>query len=559
MSQTSRFALLLAAGTALTVVGGAMLCLPAAASPPLAKWIQKLPRMGDNMPGPSGTFDDGVHGEGFRYDLVMKPVNHRYHPDLPGTPSWTYNGRLPGPTFQVSSGHPIYVRYFNRLPTTPLFPVDPSLVPAGAPDVRTSPKLHGGHVPPESAGLPGDWFTPLQSRVLCYPNTQPSALLWYHDNAEGLSRTNTYAGLYGIYIVRDINDFGEERAELPFEESLIIEDKLFNADGTLSYPGTDAPPGSFQDEFLGDTIVVNGRVWPRLDIEPRQYRFRILNASHSRVYRLKLGSGAPPFHQMGNDGGFLNRSPQVSQLLIGPGERMDVGIDFTLFKDRSFIMTNSAPAPYPGGAAPDANTSQIVQINVIQPLSTPGVGPHPEPPVGAAAAAQVAPMAAPSAVIQPANVWIIDKVRRLALTEGVDGLGRLTHRINGKTYADPATEICKEGGTEVWHFINATSSLHAMHLDLVRFQFQGRRRFDVAQFLATNQIVFTNPPEAPWGFEKGWKDIIRCNPGEVTTIKMTFDKTADHEYTGTYTYHCQSPEHQDHEMMRPLVVTPTTP
>lgn len=234
----------------------------------------------------------------------------------------------------------------NDLPEKHFLPIDRTLHGSGhnMPEVRTVVHLHGASVEPESDGYPDAWYTNnfgkcgprFSQKIYKYPNKQRPAMLWYHDHAVGITRLNVYAGLVGLYIIRN----EEERSlNLPsgvYEIPLVIQDKSFNDDGSLFYPSTvdvQDPPPDFPDVsitpgFAGNTITVNGKAWPYLEVEQRKYRFRILNGSNERFYRMKLDSGQQ-FIQIGSDGGLLQRPVRTDEIVIAPSERCDLVIDFS--------------------------------------------------------------------------------------------------------------------------------------------------------------------------------------------------------------------------------------
>ncbi len=232
--------------------------------------------------------------------------------------------------------------------------------------------LHGGEVPSTSDGGPDAWFTPGDAQVgpawsqgvtnnYFYPNGQEATTLWYHDHALGATRLNVYAGLAGFYFLRDQYDTGVpgQGLNLPAgnqEIEIVIQDRMFDTNGQWLFPdsanpGPNGPPPNptvhpnWIPEFFGTTIVVNGKTWPFLNVETRRYRFRFLNGSNARFYELRLinkttQAPGPAFWQIGTDGGLLDTpvmlndpdNPNSLRLLIAPGERADIIIDFSKYK-----------------------------------------------------------------------------------------------------------------------------------------------------------------------------------------------------------------------------------
>jgi spore coat protein A len=257
----------------------------------------------------------------------MCECRQKVHRDLPPTTVWGYNGIWPGPTIEVRRGCPLQVDWQNKLPARHLLPIDTTLHGAEStlPAVRTVVHLHGAAVDPDSDGYPEAWFTAhgetgpqFKSTLTSYPNDQPGTALWYHDHCLGITRLNIYAGLAGFYLIRDEQ---EEHFNLPrgdFEIPLMLQDRQFEANGNLLYPkAQNGTHPIWIQEFFGDVICVNGKATPYLEVEPRKYRFRILNASNSRFYHLHLATlddqgnpmnaraQTPVIRQIGTDGGLL--------------------------------------------------------------------------------------------------------------------------------------------------------------------------------------------------------------------------------------------------------------
>jgi spore coat protein A len=320
----------------------------------------------------------------------MEQVKQKLHRDLPPTTVWGYNGMYPGPTFEVRRKQPIFVKWENKLPFEHLLPVDRTIHGAepDKPSVRTVVHLHEGRVRPENDGYPEAWFTRDFNKVgpkfvhdvYYYPNCQRPATLWYHDHTLGITRLNVYAGLAGFYILRDKE---EEALNLPsgkFEIPLVIQDRSFYPNGELFYPtqpGHEPPPApqnlpidpdlpnpSIVPEFFGNTILVNGKAWPFLEVEPRKYRFRILNGSNARFYHFRLDAPGLNFTLIGNEGGLLESPILVNDITLAPAERVDVIIDFSNHEKQNIILTNDARAPFPFGDQPPEDLTQIMQFRV---------------------------------------------------------------------------------------------------------------------------------------------------------------------------------------------------
>jgi spore coat protein A len=481
------------------------------------------------------------------YDLTMMQGTTQFSSQLPATPVWGFGGGYLGPTIEERTGTPITVTWINNLPTTHLLApfIDHTLDGAmQAPDVRAVTHLHGGHVAPDSDGGPDGWFLPGQQVTYAYPNDQDATTLWYHDHAMGITRLNPYAGLAGFYILRD--DY-EDSLNLPkgaYEIPLVIQDKLFNTDGTLTYPGPGITHPAWLPEMFGDAIAVNGKLWPYVNVEPRKYRLRILNGSNARFYSLTIAApkkGAkfePAFNQIGSEGGLLPQTATLRQLLIAPGERADVIVDFTNDAGLTLVMKNNAKAPYPNGDVPEPQTTgQVLQFRVAQSVSGPDTSVIPVNP-------------RPIARLDPAQAAV---TRDIKMTELIDPFldEPVQLRLEDKVYRDPIDIFPALGTTEVWRFVNTTGDTHPMHLHLVQFQVLDRQNFDVSGYLATGTIRTTGTPRTANANEMGWKDTVRVDPGQVVRIIARFD------HLGTYPVHCHILEHEENEMMRPFGVVPS--
>ena len=552
------------------------------------------------------------------------------NPDDPGSFS------SPGPTIETRSERPVRVTWRNELVDSDgrflrhLLPVDQTLHWAdpentGAHDhggsnaelakpyvgpVPTIVHVHGAHSFDHSDGHPEAWFLPdatnipeTASRfgptyrtqaeigrgaaVFDYPQDEDAATLWYHDHSLGMTRVNIYAGLAGYWLIRDaIEDalglpgpapkVGDAPGTPYFEIPLVIQDRAFMDDGSLSYPSSraqyDQYPGPvFPDsdvppiwgpEFIGDTMIVNGRAWPYLEVEPRLYRFRILNASDARTLMLELDRAGLPFVKIGVDGGRMSRAPVMeTQLLMGPAERVDVLVDFSgLAVGETVVLKNVGPDDPWGG--PDADppqdpanpdtTGQVMQFRVVAAT-------------GAGIAGTVPEKFAPLPELRPTA-----PTRDLLLEEMETPDGQFPVHVQLGTlamgplpWAAPPTEIVKVGATEVWRVTNVTDDAHPIHIHLIDFQILDRQPIDKDRFKdaedawvagtgpAPNLEDFvTGPPMKIEATEDGPKDTVIMLPGTITRLVATFDRA------GTYVWHCHIIEHEDNDMMRPLVIEP---
>jgi spore coat protein A len=475
------------------------------------------------------------------YDIIMQEAKHKFHKYFPLTTIWGYNGTYPGPTIEVHKDVPVMVKWENNLPSRHLFPVDHTLHGAiNTPDVRTVVHLHGANVEADSDGYPEAWFDKnyetvgqkFTREVYEYTNHQSGATMWYHDHAIGITRLNVYAGLAGFYLIRDLLEKRLNLPKKPYEIPIMIQDKTFNKDGSLFYPNNSTPPvtnpvPSTPSFFFGNTIVVNGKLWPYLEVEPRKYRFRILNASNLRNYNLKLDNGGV-FHQIGTELGLLHHPMNINSFILEPAERIDLIIDFSKYKGKEIILQNTSPGiPSPG-------TNVIMKFKVTLPLKSQDTSSIPSELM-------------PFHHIDPK---LAVKQRTLHLDETTDHYGRALHLLNNHEWSDPVTETPELDTIEIWHLVNHFNFTHSIHVHLVHFEVLGRKPFTAADFDKNGDYKFKlEDLDPPLDYEKGPKDTVRTDPGQITTIIMHFK-----EHSGDYVWHCHLLEHEDHDMMRPLKV-----
>jgi spore coat protein A len=354
--------------------------------------------------------------------------------------------------------------------------------------------LHGGLVPEDSDGHPMQLIAPGGSYTYTYPNSQDATTLWYHDHAHGLSARTMFYGLAGFYILED--DL-EAELELPsgdFDVPLAIQDRSFNADGTLRYTE------NVDEGFLGDTIVVNGSVSPRFSVKRALYRLRFLNASNARQYRLELG-GAPMI-QIAGDGGLLEAPVQRTAVPLAPAERVDVIVDFRRFAAGTQVQLTNALGT--------GSTAAVMRFDVTSRRANSGrvptrLRPREEIP-------------APSATRRWELVFGTSGVPQWELS----GLGFVMDRIDARP---------RLGTTERWLFVNRSHRLHPMHLHGVHFRVLDR------------SIGSVHPGD------RAWKDTVMVDLDETVIVQPSF--TA---YPGRFVFHCHNLEHQEKAMMLQMEV-----
>ena len=495
----------------------------------LARFVDPLPipeiaRSGESRPDPEHA------GQVLPYHrIAMREAWASAHRDLPPTRFWGYDGKMPGPTIEVHSGKPLLVEWANELPKQHLLPIDYTLHGAGhdVPDVRAVVHVHGARVPPDADGYPESWYVGGKSATYRYPNRQDAATLWYHDHAMGIERLNVYAGLFGAFLVRDE---AEESLHLPggeFEIPLLISDRQFTADGQLYYPTSGVPESPWVSEVYGDVVLMNGKITPYLEVEPRPYRFRIVNASNARFYYLALSDNSP-LQQIGSDQGLLPHPVSQPSIMMAPAERADVVIDFGKLAGKTVLLKSMA--------------MELLQIRVAPRTKVATTLPAPARPL-LTALRPVKRIARSAAV----------RTRSLTLNTYTDPKTHMMMMLLNATYwHQPITEKPVLGSTEIWEFVNTTEDTHPIHLHLVRFQVLNRQRFDVDGYLENGKLRFAGPEIPPNDNEYGWKDTVQADSGLITRIIVPFEG-----YAGRYVWHCHVLEHAANEMMRPYeVVSP---
>jgi spore coat protein A, manganese oxidase len=523
--------------------------------------------------------------------LTIAQSSHSFHKNLGAGPTLAYGGfSILGPSIEVTRGTPVSINVFNNIVGShPLLQaVDTGLYGTLESD-KTGPRvslhLHGSNTEAKSDGYPMDTFRPGQTYLYNFNNNQEAATLWYHDHAMGITGLNVLAGLAGLYLIRDVDDPVGGNGPLglpsgaPYEIPLVIQDRSFNTDGSMSHPKQ--PP--WLVEYVTNVGTVNGKAWPNLNVDRTLYRFRIVNGSSARTYNLKLSS-KQPIIQIGTDQGMLNAPVYLSRLLLSPGERADVLIDFSnSLPGDKIVLENDAISPYPSGRANfiifNPELPEIMQFTMN---------------AGAAASKPIPsrlrlykPLIKPIAV-KPA------RQRFLTLVEIAGANGPIVLLLNYLYWDEPLKdpelmERPKVDTVEQWNIINLQPVAHPMHLHLVPFQILNRQKINPSKYLkayyakgprtlishhatGVSRVPGRYPPPDPTPFaigparppaanEAGWKDTVLVNPYEVTRLIVPFGAKAaenlpfSNSFVGTYVWHCHMLGHEDNEMMLPFEVT----
>lgn len=446
-----------------------------------------------------------------------------------------------GPTLVTQRDHPINVRVINDLPAagTPVFPFDQ---PNNNNTITTH--RHGGLQSVASDGVPtpiGVEVPPGGSQTQHYPNTQAAAPLWYHDHADAADSYHVYEGLAGL---APNTDKLEPRFGLPqgeFAKSYVLQDKSFNADYSLCYTHSDP-------EFFGDLPVINGTIAPKQDVEPRRYTFTLVNGSDSRFYHLSLQqvagapSAAPAMTVVGNDEGYLLHPATVSNLLIAPGERYRVVVDFTGRKSQKWVLANDASAPYPGpNVAP--LIPQLMRFDVGTSITSPD-------------RSRVPGTVLETNNAEPLAIKLLQaRLRTVQAGENTPGVPQIGDKNQLLNYFDPPTETPELGSTEVWAMRNHSPDAHPFHEHIVELRLVGRWHVGSWNSNGTPVPGAIGPFQPANAYESGPKDTFVSPPDYITAW------VGKYTIPGTSAWHCHILSHEDGagtngaiEMMRPLAV-----
>ncbi|KAB8334991.1 multicopper oxidase family protein [Scytonema tolypothrichoides VB-61278] len=426
----------------------------------------------------------------FRTPTVLNPVRKDSTTDyyqirmqkaqvqiLPGrtTEVWAYNGIFPGPIIKQRANRKSIVRFINNL------------------DENTSVHLHGMASLPQYDGYALDFIPPGYYKDYVYPNSF-AANLWYHDHGLAQTAQNVYMGLAGMYIVQDDEELALPLPKDNYDIPVMIQDRQFASDNSLIFDNQG------QTSVMGDTILVNGVAWPRMEVANRKYRFRVLNASSSRAYRLALSTG-DALTVIGTDAGLMSAPVNTQDLRLVSGERYDIIIDFSRYPVGTQVELQNLPLP---NNTSFANTDKIMRFDVVR--------------------SQTDNSVVPSTL---RNVEFIPESAAVRTRDFLFELRNQMWMINGNGWdANRIDANPQPGDVEIWTFRNESSgAFHPVHLHLIK-----------------SQILDRNG-QAPFPYERGNKDVFYL--GENETIRLIGRFTP----SGKFMYHCHNMVHEDRDMM----------
>ena len=456
------------------------------ASPAFTPYTRQLPIPQPKVPQLSTETGDV-------YAITMKPGLAEILPGVQ-TPIWGYDGMYPGPLLRTRSQRQVVVHQTNRL------------------EVPTSIHTHGAYVDGDSDGHPSDKIAPGATKTYTFGNDENARTQWYHDHADHITARNAYRGLSGFYIIDDAFDDALPLPKGDYDVPIVVQDRRFNADGTLYYPSD--PAVAATDKGLeGDVLVANGKAQPFAPVAARRYRFRFLNGSNARPYLLRLSNGQP-FQLIASEGGLLEAPVTLTQLPIWPAERYEVVIDFGALAIGTSVFLDNGFG--------NGSVSRILRFDVVRAENDPSSVPAVLRP--AADQADATHIATTEAAAVITRTWKFGK--------SWDGL----YTINGKIYDENRIDAFpREGTTEVWKFDNGFGWSHPVHVHLVNFK------------------ILDRDGRAPKAHERGWKETVHLGPGEKVRVLMKWPKVpvgpTPGKFLTRYAFHCHNLEHEDHDMM----------
>ena len=417
-------------------------------------------------------------------DLTAAPTRLELVPGKP-TEAWAYNGMVPGPTIELREGDQVTIHFHNQLKQP------------------TTVHWHGLHIPAGADGSPLHPVLPGQSRDYVFRVPLDSAgTYWYHPHPDMTTTEQVSRGLYGGLIVRGAND---PLAGIP-ERLVILSDNRFKPDGSVDFPDHMSQEGHTDQENgrEGDSLLVNGHLMQTADIKPGELqRWRIVNASPARVYRLALPN--QKMLHVGSDGGLFEKPLETSEILLANSERVEVLVRGGAPGTRTTLQTLPYDRYDPHTRPPDwEQTRDVLELRTT-------TDPAVTPPAIPAELRKIAPI----------STKLVAARRAIVFSQGL---------INGKPMDMKRVDVYSRlGSTEIWKIENVVTMDHPFHLHGFRFQVLDR----------------DGVPE-PY---VSWKDSVNVPKHTAVRIVVKFD-----DFPGKWMFHCHILDHEDMGMMGILQV-----
>ncbi len=506
--QFIKYGLMGAAALALPVVKGFDIIQAAGAdlpaSPPVARFTQPLAF--------APVIDLASPGSPNSASIVMRAAQQQVLAGRPATTIWGFNGMWPGPTILTRDTKPVVIHMTNQLavPTTVHHHGADEKANFDGHPLNLIQALNG----PQVSGQSGDVFVPELTNQKAYewPCAQPAATMWYHDHAIDGTGRNVYMGLAGFQphldAVSDALPLPAGLAGLvpaPFDIPIVMQDRIFNDDGSLFFASGDNPFSPPRQGTFGDIILVNGVPFPFMRVLRRKYRFRLLCGSNSRFYQLALSTGEP-FTMIGTDTGLMTHPVDVPDFIAAPAERYEFVIDFAKYPiGTKIVLENHFPPGAFGDPTPAEKINQIMRFDVVDDAHDPS--------------------SVPADLVPPSDV---DPTRSVRTRDWEFNRSGGAWTINGLSYGRGRIDAFpKLGTTEIWRFINKSGGwIHPIHVHLVDYLFLDRNG------------------RPPFPYERGPKDVVYLGPGDTIRVAMRFES-----FRGVYVMHCHNLAHEDHDMM----------
>ncbi len=499
-----------------------------------------------------------------QYNVSIQPTMHQFHPQIPPTYCWGYNGIYPGPTFLNVYGVPIVVRFVNNLPVNNI----------GFGDNNHTTHMHNGHTASESDGFAGDYWSPGLWKDHHYPNVyagfnalpplgdplEAQHTYWYHDHRHSFTATNNYRGINGMYLMYDNVDTGSEAPgqgsqalRLPggygvYDIPLNFTDKIFCSDGQMYATAPDAVPA-------GDKFCVNGAIQPYFNVTTRKYRFRFLNSGPARIWAFNLydNNGNPvPMTVVTTDGNLLPSPVEVistssvtslQSLTVYVSQRYDVIIDFTnATAGTSWFLTNTA-AQFVSNASEPEPAPGINMGNVVMAFNITGPPTSPDQSQVPSVLTTLPNITTPLANLFGTRIWNFNDFVAGAEGDPSNPTAKVFN-VNGLTF-DPnrADASIQQGSAETWLIRNrfpGTGWTHPVHIHLEEGRVLDRRNITVNP---TTGVITINSQGVP-PLEQGRRDVYPILPNDEVLIFLQF-----RDWMGKYMMHCHNLGHEDNLML----------